>query len=1456
MLAVQGFAQVSANFTTTKSHGCSPLLVTLNDSSSSNHSITSYNWFVSGPSYSFQSTANLDQITLPLVNPGQYSIHLIVCDSLSICDTILKVNHVEVYDFPDLDLNLSSDTACVPHTVCIENLSVVNCDSLTSCIIDMGDGTVYNSSTNSNCQPCHTYTMPGNYNITIVQSNSCGCTSDTSYLSAFVLSSSPNADFTAIPNVLCETNDSIQLVANSTGSGMLSHYFYLNDDLVSENPTPFINPDPGVHDISLIVMNEFNCSDTLVKANYIEVNDTEVQLNLSDTLLCPNDSLSLFVLLQSPADSVVWSISGPESITAVGDSLMVVPTMSGVYSVSLVTFFQSSCTDSIMLLKAFRVTDVLKTSISVSDSVGCHIPDNITFKSSVLYPQMLWSFAGGTPQSTLDSQSVSVLYNAYGSYSATLSVVDSNGCMLEYSESDIVQFGKLQIGIATDKAGGCVPETIQFSPVLSLADSIVSIAWDFDSDGVVDDLNTYPSFTFTDTGCYTVSLIVEIASGCQDTLILKDLICIGNSGTVNIIGSPTVVCYDDMENCIDISGHADSVFVDFGDGFSYMGPPGSICHTYTSLDTFFPFVIPFYNQCAADTLTLLNPFVILGPRALFRDSANCSLSVHFINESQDYDSLFWDFGDLSVTDDTSYRIDPIWTYSQAGIYNVVLYTYDSAGFCSDVFQNQIEIIDPTADFVADTTSGCAPFTTVFHNTSPALNPWTFTWWDFNGVIDGLNIFQGWGPANPQFTFTEAGSYDVAMRFKNGQCDDTLIIEDYISVYGSKVEVAADQTSGCKPLKVTFSSDSTVNFFSSIIEYKWFFGDGDSSSLANPTHIYDQGGVYTVILSVKDSFGCISSDSLVNFISVNSPEAEFLLSDSILCIGQYSFITNLTNPMGNQFEWYYDDSLINTSNSSFILPETSEEGEFNVRMIVTDQDFCSDTLNRTLIVDEPEAGFYTDASFAACPPLINNFMDTSLGYIDHWLWTFSNGVTSQTQNPSLVFTEVGGFEVGLVVTSVSGCRDTAQTDSVFVDGPTANVSLKRVGVDCPCVTYEFIIESFNTQSASILPGNGSVISFTPSHNGNMLFPAVDTLRMNLCDLGVFYPLLSLNDLNGCNRVISIVDSLALDTPVAAFDRTAVDFCDSGAICFSDASTFEITGFETVGIGWQIDTGIIDSIPFFCYPITKPGSIPISLTVSNTIGCKNTYSDTIYVPKSPNAKIHVSDSVICLNETIQIYTEAHKEVSIMWMVHDSMYYDSILHIEFSQPGHHEIGLILMNASNCVDTMTKTVMVVVPPTISMSKDTSICFGDSMQLYVSGGDTSYWFQSSSVYYESPGEVYVAPDDTEYFIAFIEDSNSCISSDTALVSVNYVDASFSYYNVCTNSATGFVDGSDPPTEIATWLWDFGDSSTSVVKNPMHQYNAMATYNVHLTVTDSLGCSDTATSLINTLTATTAQFSV
>ncbi|MFI6297180.1 carbohydrate-binding protein [Nonomuraea sp. NPDC050790] len=92
------------------------------------------------------------------------------------------------------------------------------------------------------------------------------------------------------------------------------------------------------------------------------------------------------------------------------------------------------------------------------------------------------------------------------------------------------------------------------------------------------------------------------------------------------------------------------------------------------------------------------------------------------------------------------------------------------------------------------------------------------------------------------------------------------------------KASADRTSGPAPLTVAFSAAGSSDPEGGPLTYSWNFGDGATSTQANPTHTYATNGTYTPTLTVRDSAGLPGTASLV--VTVGNTAPSVTLNDPI------------------------------------------------------------------------------------------------------------------------------------------------------------------------------------------------------------------------------------------------------------------------------------------------------------------------------------------------------------------------------------------------------------------------------------------------------------------------------------------------------------------------------------------------------------------------------------------------
>ncbi|HET8829749.1 MAG TPA: PKD domain-containing protein, partial [Pelobium sp.] len=165
-----------------------------------------------------------------------------------------------------------------------------------------------------------------------------------------------------------------------------------------------------------------------------------------------------------------------------------------------------------------------------------------------------------------------------------------------------------------------------------------------------------------------------------------------------------------------------------------------------------------------------------------------------------------------------------------------------------------------AKFSFSPANGCSVPKTIFF-TDQSLLPDTWLW-DFG---DGSTSTA----QNPIHTFTSVGDFTVKLTVVNTTYGCTSFITKVVSISAPNADFTATKTFGCGPLTTTFNDSST-----GASQWDWDFGDGNTSTAQNPTHIYSSPGTYNVKLIITASNGCTSTKTRSNYIQVIGPDTKF------------------------------------------------------------------------------------------------------------------------------------------------------------------------------------------------------------------------------------------------------------------------------------------------------------------------------------------------------------------------------------------------------------------------------------------------------------------------------------------------------------------------------------------------------------------------------------------------------
>lgn len=170
-------------------------------------------------------------------------------------------------------------------------------------------------------------------------------------------------------------------------------------------------------------------------------------------------------------------------------------------------------------------------------------------------------------------------------------------------------------------------------------------------------------------------------------------------------------------------------------------------------------------------------------------------------------------------------------------------------------------------------------------------------WSF-GTGDSSNEFQ------PTYTYPDTGTYEVHLLVnENSTCPDS--ITRLVKVYPDFSTDYSFEGLSCPNSPVMFM-DLTQATYKPVVEWRWDFGDGNTSSRQNPVHVYEAGGDYPVTLISKSIKGCV--DTFTKSLAVENfkPSAG---NDTIIVKGE---VVDFNARGGIVYEWTPPTNLNTTT----------------------------------------------------------------------------------------------------------------------------------------------------------------------------------------------------------------------------------------------------------------------------------------------------------------------------------------------------------------------------------------------------------------------------------------------------------------------------------------------------------------------------------------------------------------
>lgn len=384
--------------------------------------------------------------------------------------------------------------------------------------------------------------------------------------------------------------------------------------------------------------------------------------------------------------------------------------------------------------------------------------------------------------------------------------------------------------------------------------------------------------------------------------------------------------------------------------------------------------------------------------------------------------------------------------------------------------------------------------------------------------------------------------------------------------------------------------------------------------------------------------------------------------------------------------------------------------------------------------------------------------------------------------------------------------------------------------CGSLTAEFTNNSYNAMTYSWYFGDQTTVHDTSSlKNPSWTYP----------DTGVYQTTLI---------AYSGVDSLCNDTAVGVVKVYPVFF--AGYHVNNDRCSPEFEFIDmSYGVGgtanfwdWDLGDGTYSSDPNPQHTYAQPGLYDVQLITSTDSSCLDTMVQTISVLQIPEADFTLElDTCI---QTLRTTNFSSFAASSFWNFSNGWIgsEDEPVH-QYDSPGVYKITMVAVTDSACTDSLSR--LVVVPPLPESNFQYSVATCDSVVEFtnysVNAVTYSWDFgdETESIDF-SPVHTYTLAGNIP--VRLISTSvHSC--NDTVIKEIFFVSKKQADFETAYDSCSGLMHFIGVDQNAVSYLWDFGDGTTSTEKSPAHAYSENGSYSIFLTLNGETSCVDSIRSL-------------
>lgn len=1231
----------------------------------------------------------------------------------------------------------------------------------------------------------------------------------------------PCGDITSVlvaPAAQCD-NLTVTFQNESTNATGYQWYFdYPNQTPGSTTLDPVVQhtfPDTGYYQIALIAEPNSQCADTTIHDLFLQYNSLTADFQV-DVFDCQNQALVQVTDLStdavSPPSVWNWTLTyGNQTLTSTQQNPLFTVPLGITGTLTLVVQSQNGCEST--LTKTFQtgldnpeayLADTIRACVGSVVGLNPNTPANISFN-------YVWSPTTGLSDPTAVNPTITVTANTQ--YTVTVTPIN-NICQIVHTVH-VIAVPQPEAAFTADP--DCDGLTIQFTNNSPGADAFF---WEFGDPNTQADTSLLPNpgYSYPAVGTYPVTFIASAGGLCFDTITqnvsVLEVLLSADFGANYLNCSEDSVVVQLIDESFNNQNNTVSWSWTLSNGSS-SNDPSPVFVFYESQSVDVTLTITTADDCSA-TRTSTIDIVLLEDIDQFPDTLIVCPgdSVQIAPGGNPAYTYQWT---PAIGLDNPQSPNPVFFPGETTLYSVLV-SANGVDTCQTT-ETVLVIVPPVINLQLNTQSNIDTCLAEIDLTTSTDTPATIQW--FN-ALDSLLA------TGNTFTVHVSGSqsYTILATDASG-CIDTLTA----TVSGGPVDIEIPEIA---PVCLGEELIAVVNNLdpNDMLTYVWspstLFVPGTENT-ATPD-IIEMVGQHEISVTVTNQYGCFVTQNFV--VTVVDTAMQLGFDYEVQCDGATVEFTNTsTNAFG--YVWYFGDGTTSTEVNP--THAYTAAGDYTVLLTIAFDVSCTDTIARVITVQEPQIVADWTFDIIECTPdsVVVAFYDASTNTFNNtigWSWTFSNGQTSNEQNPVITFTESGPVIVTLTITSANNCSASV-TDTIQID--IIEVSLSDTIVVC------------SGESAPLNP------------NGNPDYTYNWSPATGLSDPNIANPIVTPTETTTYTVTISSLgaDTCAYTTQVVVFVPAAIN-PDAGpdiTTCGEDVP-LELNTDVPAEIAWYDLNGNLlgTGSPFVVNPFRDSTFVGVA---TDQYGC--VASDTItIIDHGVDIETEPDGDIIVACQGVQTLVSVSNLDNL-----DSLTYfwfpDNIIEgpndesnvIFVVNEGSATLTGIITNQYGCSDTVNFTITIV-PFEITLQDTINACYGEPIPLNPDGNPNYTYVWTPSEGLNNPNianPLFIGDETTTYTVLITDNSNGIlcqIERQVTVVVSEPINLTVSPSDTLVCSLDTLLLTANSTQQGVEFEW-YNSAGVSIGTGSTIEVAPVIGTNIYTVIaTDLTGCKDTATATI------------